>query len=99
MLTKDDLKQLRTVIREEMESEAETTRHHIDEKQRELRMELKPEIREIKDRVKTLNIEATKNHKEVLGKLEKTSDFLDRTNLTTLKRVERIETHLGLSPD
>lgn len=96
MLTKDDLKQIRTLVREEVETEAETTRSHIDSKQLDLRRELKPEIWGVKDQVKNLDIKVTKNHKEVLAKLKVTSDFLDRENLSLVKRVKQIEEELDL---
>lgn len=96
MLTKDDLKQIRSLVREEVGNEVQASKDDLDSTIRDARMRVQVDVRGLADRVKNLEIRVTRNHKEVLSKLERTSDFLDRENLKVVKRVEQIEEELRL---
>jgi len=94
MLTKTDLKEIRKLIREEVESESQNVK---DELQAEMKMNLVrtlTEIREVKDRLKNVEIKINKIQKD----LKYSVNFLDKFGLNIQKRVERIEGHLRLPP-
>ena len=89
MLTKTDLKEIRKLIREEVESESQNVK---DELQAEMKMNLVrtlTEIREVKDRLKNVEIKINKIQKD----LKYSVNFLDKFGLNIQKRVERIEGH------
>src|SRR3989344_8820144 len=97
MLTKSDLSQIRKVIREEVENEVRTTRTELQADITMARMRLQSEIQELKDRIKNLEIRITKMHRELKEEIKIVSHVLDKENLRTIKKVEKIEEHLGLS--
>ena len=94
MLTKTDLKEIRKLIREEVESESQNVK---DELQAEMKMNpvrTLTEIREVKDGLKNVEIKINKIQKD----LKYSVNFLDKFGLNIQKRVERIEGHLRLPP-
>jgi len=97
MLTKSDLSQIRKVIREEVENEVRTTRTELQADITMARMRLQSDIQELKDRIKNLEIRITKMHRELKEEIKIVSHVLDKENLRTIKKVEKIEEHLGLS--
>lgn len=108
MLTKADIQMISEVvskrIREEVEAEGKNTRDDLKSDLITSRMRLQQEIRELADRIKNLEIRVNRsdeNSKEGFKKLDKRFtdlfDFLDKDQLRTSKRVDRIEDHLNLS--
>ncbi len=97
MLTKVDLNQIRKVVREEVENEAQSIKDELGADITTSRMRIQTEINELKDRIKNLEIRVSKMHKELKKEIKMVSHFLDKENLLVVKRVENIEEHLGLS--
>lgn len=94
MLTKADLKEIRKIVREEVEAEAE---HIKDEIHADVKMSLvriSGELNQIKDRLKNLEIKVNRIQKD----LKYAVNFLDKEGLRVQKRVDRVEKHLGLAP-
>lgn len=94
MLTKRDLKEIRKILREEVEAESQNIKEEL---QADMKMNLVrtlTEIRELKDRMKNLEIGVRKIQKD----LKYAIDFLDKEGLKITKRVDRIEEHLNLDP-
>ncbi|MBI2036520.1 hypothetical protein HYT17_02735 [Candidatus Microgenomates bacterium] len=98
MLTKTDLSQIRKIIREEVENEAQSIK---DELRSEIKMSMirtHSEIKDLKDKVKNLEIRITRMHNELKKEIRIVADFLDRDHLRLQKRVQIIEHHIGISP-
>lgn len=91
MLTKTDFSKFKKLIREEVEAEGENIRSEIKGEIKLAGIRTTTELREVNTRLKNLEITTRKIQKD----LAKTSDFLDRENLETVKRVRKIEEHLG----
>lgn len=91
MLTKNDLSQIKNIVREEVEAEGENIRSEINGEIKLAGIRTTTELQEVNTRLKNLEITTRKIQKD----LAKTSDFLDRENLKTVKRVRKIEEHLG----
>ena len=109
MLTKSDLQAIDKLvskrIREEVEAEGKNTRDEVKSDVITSRMRIGQQIRELADRIKNLEIRVNttdKNSKKGFQKLDKRFtdlfDFLDKDQLKTSRRVERIEKHLKLPP-
>ena len=105
MLTKSDLSAIDKLvskrIREEVEAEGKNTRDELKSDVITSRMRLDQQIRELAGRIKNLEIrvnKADKNSEKGFKKLDKRFtdlfDFLDKDQLKTAKRVEKIEKHL-----
>jgi hypothetical protein len=92
MLTKDDLKEVRKIIREETEAESEDLKNELQADMKMNMVRSVSELREINTRVKNIEIKLNKIQKD----LKYAVDFLDKDNLKIQKRVERIEEHLSL---
>lgn len=90
MLTKDDLKKMRVVIREEVEAEKDELSSDFKISQ----MRILNEISSLKDKLKNIEIKLNRIQKD----LSTAVNFLDRENLKTTKRLDRVEKHLGFSP-
>ena len=97
MLTKSDLSDIRKIVREEVENEAQAIRNDLGADINMSRMRVQADIIELKDRIKNLEMRVTKMHKELKEEIKMVSHFLDKENIKTLKRVERVEQHLGLT--
>lgn len=85
MLTKTDLSQIRKVVREEVENEAQSIK---DELRSEIKMSMirtHSEIKELKDKIKNLEIRITRMHDELKKEIRIVVDFL------------LIEQHIGIS--
>lgn len=96
MLTKSDLSQIREIVREEVEAEVQSARDELQAEIKLVRMELSTHIDKLEDRIKNLEIRVARMHKELKNEIKLVVNFLDRENIKTLKRVIRIEDHLGL---
>ena len=105
MLTKTDLKEIRKIVRVEVEAEGRNIRDELKNDLITSRIRIQQEIRELGDRTKNLEVRMNifeKNMEKAFNKLNKRFtelfDFLDKDQLRTSKRVRRIEEHLNL-PD
>lgn len=96
MLTKNDLSQIRKVLREEIGNEIEAAKTDIQSDITMSRMRIQAEIGELKDRIKNLEIRLTKMHKELKEEIKMVSHVLDKENIQTSRRVTKIEHHIGL---
>lgn len=65
MLTKDDLVQIRKVIREEVEAESENIRNELRMEIKLARMELSLRMDKLEDRLKNVEIKLTSMDKEI----------------------------------
>lgn len=92
MLTKNDLTQIRKLVREEVEAEGENVRAEVNGEIKLAGIRTAVELREVSNRLKNLEITTRKIQKD----LKMTSNFLDKENLNTVKRVRIIEKHLGI---
>ncbi len=61
MLTTDDLKTIRKIIREEIENEVKVAKLDLDAEIRRSRMLVQEDIGELKDRIKNLEIQLRKD--------------------------------------
>lgn len=109
MLTKTDLSSIDKIVkkrvRQEVEAEGKNIRDDSRSELRSTRMRIQEDVRELSDRTKNLEVrtnslekEMKKGFKKIEKSLEKTSDFLDREDLKSKKRIKRIEKHLNLKP-
>lgn len=101
MLTKQDLSQIKKVVRDEITLEAKDTRTSLRSEIKLSRMEIQSDLSDLTDRVKNLEIqsgEINKTVKKIDKKLDKTIDFFDKKHLALEKRTELIETHLNIQP-
>lgn len=104
MLTKTDLSEIRKIIREEVENETQAIKNELQADITMSRMRVQSDINELKDRIKNIEIrfaklenKVTKMHKDLKNEIKMVVHYLDKENLKTLKRVEKIEDHLGLT--
>lgn len=104
MLTKTDLNQIRTIVREEVENEVKTAKEELGADITMSRIRIQNDIGELKSRVKNVEIhltgldaKITKMHKDLKNDIKMVTEFLDKENVKTAKRVIRIESHLGLA--
>lgn len=106
MLTKNDLseisklvrKETKRTVREEVEAEGERIRSEVGSEIKLAGIRTTTELREVNTRLKDLEIKTTRVEKEVKklrSDLKNSADFLDRENLKTVKRLEKIERRLG----
>lgn len=124
MLTQDDLKQIRKVVREEVTTEVKDATSNLEGQIRITKMEIRNDINDLDDRMKNVEIRVdnvgegfkivqndlmeTKNsiksietgmkkmHKDLKKEIKGVLHFLDRENMSTRKRVLKIERHLAL---
>lgn len=103
MLTKDDLKAIRGVVREEVENETQTIKNELSSDIRMSRMSIQTDIQALKDRMKNSEIrltkidsKITKMHKELKKEIKESFDFLDKSHLKNKRSIEKIENHLHL---
>lgn len=108
MLTKNDLSQIRGVIREEIE--AETDNHKAELKL--VRMEISNRITDLSSRVKNLDLKLTKSVSGIAGdiaqikkdvkKIQKDvaahANYFDKEYLELKSRAKIVEDRLGISP-
>jgi len=101
MLTKSDLQQIekivKTIVREEVENETQALRDDLQADIAMSRMRVQADINELKDRIKNLEIRVAKMHKDLKNEIKMVVHYLDKENMKTLRRVEKIEEHLGLT--
>lgn len=98
MLTKSDLTQIRKIVREEVGNETQALKNELQSDISMARIRVQNDINELKDRIKNLEIRVTKMHEELKNEIKLVANFLDKENVKAIKRVERIEEYLKLSP-
>jgi len=94
MLTKNEFKEFRKIIREEIEAESENMTNELQTEMKVNMMRTIGELKELNTRIKNVEVKLNKIQKDV----RYTVDFLDKEGFKTQKRVERLENHLHLSP-
>lgn len=104
MLTKQDLSEIRKVVREEVENEVKAAKEELGADIIMARIRVQNDIEELKNRIKNVEIrltgletKITKMHKGLKNEIKMVVEFLDKDNMKTVKRVMHIESHLGLS--
>lgn len=106
MLNKQDLTSIRKVVREEVENETKIARTKLETDVKMSRIMIQSSLNQIEDRIKNIEISNSRSDKiilkiqedvkKIIKDLAQTSDFLDKDNMVTLKRVNRIERFLHL---
>jgi hypothetical protein len=91
-LTNDDLKKIRGVVREEVEAEVGNAKGDLDSSLSSLRLRNSYELSQISNRLKNLEVGQRKIQKD----LDNTIDFLDKQDIKTEKRLEKVEKKLNL---
>ena len=94
MLSKKDFKEIRKIVREEVETEIQNAKEDL---QSEMKMNLirsTKETRDLKDRIKNIDIKLNNIQKD----MKYTINFLDKEGLKLQKRVDRIEKRLQPPP-
>ncbi|MEK9178484.1 MAG: hypothetical protein AAB801_01745 [Patescibacteria group bacterium] len=92
MLSKNDLQQIRKIVREETEEENENTRRELRTELKLFRMQLEDRMGKIENSLKNLSIRLRKIEKDISTAI----DIFDRTDVSLTKRVEKIEEHLQI---
>lgn len=101
MLTKQDLNQIKKIVRSEVVSESETSQRRLRSEIKLSRIEVQQDIRGLTDRVKDVELQSKANGKGIKRievKFDELFDFLDKEHLGLVKRVKRVETHLNIQP-
>lgn len=109
MLTKTDLQAIDKMfskrVREEIEAEGKNIKDELKSDILNSRIRIQQEIRDLADRIKNLEIrlnnsekDTKKNFLALNKRFTELFNFLDKDQLRTSKRVERIEEHLNLEP-
>jgi hypothetical protein len=94
MLNDKDLEKIRIVIREEIEAESSNTKNELQTDIKMSQMRITGIIDELKNRVKNIEIKINQISKD----LKYAINFLDKEDVKTVKRIDRIENHLNLPP-
>jgi len=92
MLTKNDFLQIRKIVRREIEAESKSLQDDLLGEIKLSRIEIQKDIRELKSRIKNLEITTNKIQEDI----KKFVGFFDEEYLQARKRVERLESHLNL---
>lgn len=87
MLTKEDLKKFKEIIREEIETESDSLGNKINTELKFFRMQIQGDLKNLSDRVKNQEIKL----KTIDRKLDKAINFLDKENINVLLRVQKLE--------
>lgn len=104
MLTKDDLKEIKKIMREEVGNEVKSSSQTLESQIRLSRMQIQSDIASVEDRVKNLEIKLVEIDKELNRKINRVQKTLniaikmfDETDVKHNKRISLIEDHLGLT--
>lgn len=106
MLTKNDLSQIRKVVREEVEVEAKTTRTDIEYEIKRVRIEFSLRLDKVEDYLKNIDIKNSRLEKEMqkmrkdITQIKKDINSLigysDENHIRLRKRIEKIEEQINL---
>ncbi len=97
MLTRDDLKAIRGIVREEVGNESQSTKDGLRVEIKLVRIRIEQKISQLADRTKNLEIRLTKVHKDLKKEIKYVVNYLDKDIISAKKKIDRIEGHLGLS--
>ncbi len=92
MLTKSDLSEIRKVLREEIETESETTRTGLRAEIKLTKIELANRLDQVADKLKDQGIKTTKIQKDIKIII----NYFDSEELKLQKRLNRVEQRLDL---
>jgi predicted extracellular nuclease len=109
-LTKDDLKEIRKVVREEVKAEVKDTGKNLEGQIRITKVEIKNGLNELDDRMKNVEIRVdnlaestgkdlktlTKKVNKIDSNVEDVLGFLDAKDVELGKRILKVEEHLNL---
>lgn len=106
MLTKDDFKHIRAIVREEVTLESRATREDLQAEIKLARMELSNRIEDVENQLKNTTIASLKtdkrlsvielNVKTIKNDVKVISRTLDKDYLKLKQRINTVEDHLGL---
>lgn len=107
MLTKTDLNQIRKIVREEVEIESNDLRKGLQGEIKLSRMGIQTDIKKLTQRTKNLEIQSNKMQKDITQikktttktqkDLVSTINFFDKEHIETVRRVKRVEQHIGFA--
>lgn len=98
MLSKDDLKQIRAIVREEVEAEVENAKNELTNETKFSRMQVLNRIDKLEDRMKNLEVKFNKQQKELEDARKDIGIVIstfDQDYMKLKERVEVLEDHLG----
>lgn len=94
MLTKSDISAIKKVVQTE-------TREIVQSETRKIVQEelvpVKNDVQKLTNRIGKLETRVTRVHKDLKKEIKTVSHVLDKENIKTSKRVNRIEEHLGIA--
>ncbi len=106
MLTKNDLDQIRKVVRQEVKVEVKDSAQTLESQIRLSRMQVQRNIGEVDDRIKNVEIrldDVSNNVKKTQKDISQIKrdqgtmlDLLDKEQMQQRKRIVRLEEHVGL---
>ncbi len=104
MLTKQDVEQIRKaieedtrkIVREEIENEVQAVKEELQADITMSRMRIQTDIDDIKNRIKNVELKITKMHRELKEEIKMVVNFLDKENVKTVKRIEKLEQRVGV---
>lgn len=102
MLSADDLKQIRKVVREEIKAETGPINSRLDEHRKRLNNldekadSLAEGMDSLGERVDSLSEQNERDHNEIIDKLVIISEAEDQKRKELEKRVDELEVHTGL---
>jgi|SRR3989344_1826212 len=109
MLTNDDLKAVRKVIREEVEAESENNVRSMQSELKLFRMELSLRLDNVEDRLKDNEIATNKTFKnierimkdikKIKADINRVIGYTDELHISLRKRVAKLEDNLGIRQD
>jgi hypothetical protein len=93
MLTKNDFKKMREIVREELESESESLKSELRSEIKLSRMQIETKLNQSSSKLKNLEILG----KEIQKDLKVIVNYFDREYLVLKKDVDLIKSHLNVS--
>lgn len=95
-LTADDLKSIRKVIREEVESEMGSATNTLKGQILLTKATISNSLSKVEDKIKDVDIKIGKVHKDLKKEIKLVLNFLDQEDAAINNRVTKIEKHLNL---
>jgi hypothetical protein len=100
-LTTNDLKKIRGVVREEVEAEVGNAKRDLDSSISSVRLRNSYELTQVNNRLKNLEVgqgRLESGQKKIQKSLDYAVNFLDKQDIKTEKRIEKIERKLDIQP-
>ncbi len=101
MLTKQDLKEIRGIVREEVETEVKNAKEDLSYEVSSVKIRNSYELSQINNRLKNLEIGQSrleKGQKRIQKDVSYTRKFLDFRDIQNEKRIAKIENKLQIEP-